>query len=89
MIPIWHLLPVDDVYQNSTLFIRIFSLDPKIIGIEPVLLGSKSDFIKDIVADRIQLIIFGFLFIATGLVPLLIFIKNGSFRSKYKFSPAR
>ena len=76
MIPTWHLIPVDDVYQNSTLFIRIFSLDPKIISIDKVFLGSKSDFIKGIVADKIQLVIFGFLFIATGLVPLLIFIKN-------------
>jgi len=76
IIPVWHLVPIESEFKNRTLFFKIYSDDLKSIGIEDVTLGSKSDFIKNMVGERIQLIIFGFIFIVTGLIPLLIFIKK-------------
>jgi hypothetical protein len=59
IVPTWHLIPLEFEYQNKLLFFRIYSDDPRSMGIEPIFLGSKSDFIKKMVGDRIQLIIFG------------------------------
>ncbi len=74
IVPRWHIVPIESDFQNEILYFRIYSDEPRIIGIEQVSIGSRSDFIKKMMEDEIQLIILGFLFIAIGLVPLLIFI---------------
>ena len=78
IVPHWHIIPIEFNFQNEMLFFRIYSDDPHIIGIEQVSIGSQSDFIKKLMANEIQLIVLGFLFIAIGLGPLLLFIGRHS-----------
>ena len=74
IVPRWHIIAIESELQNETLFFNIYSDDPHIIGIEQVSVGSQSDFIQKLMANEIQLIVLGFLFIAIGLGPLLLFI---------------
>jgi two-component system sensor histidine kinase ChiS len=90
VVPRWHMIPIEsdssnqvaffriysDDRSNQVAFFRIYSDDPHVVGIEQVSIGAGSDFIRRMMADEIQLIILGFLFIATGLVPLLVFIRK-------------
>ncbi len=85
IIPFWHMIPIAFEFQNIYLFFRIYSEDPSSIGIEQASIGSSSDFIKIMLKERIQLIIFGFLFIATGMIPLLIFIKKHEGKAYFAF----
>jgi signal transduction histidine kinase len=76
VVPRWHMIPIESDSSNQVAFFRIYSDDPHVVGIEQVSIGAGSDFIRRMMADEIQLIILGFLFIATGLVPLLVFIRK-------------
>ena len=83
--PTWYLIPLDVDFHGKKLFLRIFSKDNHFIGIERIFLGSEASFIKHLVTDRIRLVVFGFLFIITGLVPLLIFIKKRKEKTYFAF----
>lgn len=76
VVPRWHMISIESDSSNQVAFFRIYSDDPHVVGIEQVSIGAGSDFIRRMMADEIQLIILGFLFIATGLVPLLVFIRK-------------
>jgi len=76
VVPRWHMIPIESDSSNQVAFFRIYSDDPHAVGIEQVSIGAGSDFIRRMMRDEIQLMILGFLFIATGLVPLLVFIRK-------------
>lgn len=67
-------------FQNKTLFFRIYSEDPSHIGFGAVYLGSFAAFSKRFINEILGTAIFGILFIAAGLFPLLLFL----FRRKEK-----
>jgi len=81
----WHIIPIDVDFQNEMLFFRIYSEEPQYIGIEQVSLGSRADFIERMMKNEIKFIIFGSLFIATGLVPLLLFIRKHNEKIYFAF----
>jgi signal transduction histidine kinase len=76
IVPRWHMVPIESDIYNQVAFFRIYSDDPHLVGIEQVFIGSESDFIRKMMANEIHLMILGFLFIATGLIPLLVFIRK-------------
>jgi len=87
IVPRWHIIPIESegwftsvntAFQNELLYFSIYSDDPRLIGIKNVSIGSRADFIKKLMANEIQLIVLGFLFIAIGLGPLLLFIGRHS-----------
>jgi signal transduction histidine kinase len=70
------MIPLETGYQNRKLFFRIYPEDASIMGIEGVLCGSQNELTGKIVKENIHLIILGCLFLATGLVSILIFLKR-------------
>jgi two-component system sensor histidine kinase ChiS len=76
IVPRWHMIPIESNIHHQVAFFKIYSHDPNDVGLEQVSIGSRSDFIWRMIADESQLIILGFLFIATGLIPLLVFIRK-------------
>ena len=75
-IPRMHIIPVDSDYPNKVLFFRLSPEDPKFTGIGQIFIGSQLALIRMLITDNIQLVILGFIFITTGLIPLLLFIKK-------------
>ena len=75
-----HRFPILSDFQNKTLYLRIYSEDPTQIGFSFIKLGSQRAFGKLLIKEIYSITIFGFLFIAAGLFPLLLFV----FRRKEK-----
>jgi signal transduction histidine kinase len=75
-IPQLNILPIDSEFQNTTLYFRLMPEDPSFIGIGRIFIGSELDLIRKIIKEKISLVILGFIFIATGLIPLILFIKK-------------
>jgi hypothetical protein len=75
-LPISHMIPLETEYQNRKLFFRMYPEDASIMGIEGILCGSQHELTRKIVKENIHLIILGCLFLATGLVSILIFLKR-------------
>jgi signal transduction histidine kinase len=75
-IPRMHIIPVDPDYPNKVLFVRLSPEDPNFIGIGQIFIGSQLTLIRKLITDNIQLVILGFIFLTTGLIPLLLFIKK-------------
>jgi len=72
--------PLNQDFQNKRLYFRIYSEDPSFIGFESVFLGSYAAFSKRLLNEIFTVSIFGILFIAASLFPLLLFL----FRRKEK-----
>ncbi|MFQ5628199.1 MAG: ATP-binding protein [bacterium] len=70
----FHLFPLVDNFQGKALFFRIYSEDSSWIGIERVRIGSHADIIKVLIRKESPSLILGILFMATGLIPLILFI---------------
>jgi signal transduction histidine kinase len=70
------MIPLETEYKNKRLFFRMYPEDASIIGIEGVLCGSQHELTRKIVKENIHLIILGSLFLATGIISILIFIKR-------------
>lgn len=85
VVPRWHMIPIASDRSNQVAFFRIYSDDPNVVGIEHVSIGAETDFIGRMMSDEMQFIILGFLFIATGLVPLLVFIRNRDKKIHFAF----
>jgi signal transduction histidine kinase len=75
-LPISHMIPLETEYQNRKLFFRMYPDDSSIMGIEGVLCGSQHELTRKMVKENIHLIILGSLFLATGIISILIFIKR-------------
>jgi len=61
-------------FQNKQLFFRIYSEDRAHIGFGAVYLGSHAVFSKRLINEILTISIFGILFMAAGLFPLLLFV---------------
>ncbi len=71
---------IDRDFQNKHVFFRIYSEDRSHIGFDKVYLGSYAAFSKRLINEILTISIFGILFMAAGLFPLLLFL----FRRKEK-----
>jgi signal transduction histidine kinase len=82
----FHLFPLDLDFPEKTLFFRIYSEDLSFIGLGKVALSAHADVThKILIRGAISSLIFGFLFIATGLIPLFLFIFKPKEKSYFAF----
>jgi len=86
VVPSWHMIPLAPDTEGKTLSIRIYTEDSDFSDLDPIFIGSKSEFIRKIISDNIQLLIFGVLFIAVGFVPLVLFIKRRDEKVYFAFA---
>ena len=82
----FHLFPLNINFQNKILFFRIYSEDLSFIGLEKVILASHAEITHEIIIKKaIFSLIFGFLFISTGLIPLILFVFKRKEKSYFAF----
>ena len=81
----FHLFPLDIDFQNKIVFFRIYSEDTSVIGLENVYLGSYADFIEVQMKTVLPSLIFSFLFISIGLIPLILFIIKSKDKTYFIF----
>ena len=86
VVPFWHMIPLEPDVEDRILYFRIFTEDSSFSDLDQVFIGSKSEFITRIIRNEIQLLIFGVLFVAVGLVPLILFVKKGGEKVYFAFA---
>lgn len=84
--PFWRMIPLDANFQEKILYFRISNRDWRTFELGGIFVGSKSDFIVNVIGENIYLLILGFLFITVGLVPLLVFIQKRKDKGYFAFS---
>lgn len=74
-----HIIPLDGIYRNKVLAIRIFSNRSE-IGIDitshHIMVGNEGDLYTAIIRNNIDSIIIGFIFVFIGLFSIFIFLKR-------------
>ena len=83
--PRYHLISLPPMYQGQKVFFRIYSEQPKSIGLKGVKLLARSDFLETLITNELQPIAFGFLFLAIGLFFLLLFIIKRKQKTYFTF----
>jgi signal transduction histidine kinase len=83
----FHLFPLENIFQNKNLYFKIYSEDQSVIGLEEVILASHAEILHEILIRKaIFSLIFGFLFISTGLIFLILFLIKRKEKSYFAFS---
>ena len=82
----FHLFPIDNDFQKRDLYFRIYSEDPSLIGFEKMTIGSHADILNLLFKESAMDLIFGFLFISTGIIPLILFLTKRKKKTYFVFA---
>ena len=82
----FHLFPINTDFQKRDLYFRIYSEDTSFIGFEKMTIGSHVDILNLLIEESAMGLIFGFLFISTGIIPLILFITKRKKKAYFVFA---